>query len=70
LNRGRAPEDSQRYETFVIRLWVDGEAGFEHGEVQHVASGADFRFRDLKRAMKFIEDTAERKRERAPRASL
>ena len=43
----------KRYETFVVRLWVDSDAGFEHGEIRHIASNAQIRFRELARAVQF-----------------
>ncbi len=50
---------NKRYETFVIRLWVDSDAGFEHGEIRHVASHTGLRFRELGPAMHFMEKFAE-----------
>lgn len=50
---------NKRYETFVIRLWIDSDAGFEHGEIRHVASNAGLRFRRLGRAIVFMEKYAE-----------
>jgi hypothetical protein len=42
-----------RYETFVLRLWVEASTA-GHGEVHHVQSNASLRFNDMKRALDFI----------------
>lgn len=43
-----------RYETFVIRLWVDPAAVINHGEIRHSLSGAGRRFVRLEDAITFI----------------
>lgn len=53
----RAACAASRYETFVIRLWVDRDAVVEHGEIRHIASNHTVRFRDFERAVKFIART-------------
>ncbi len=49
-----------RYETFVIRLWVEGGAGLDHGEITHVLSGTGLRFRQVQDAARFMEQFVER----------
>ncbi len=44
-----------RYETFVIRLWIEDEAKLDHGEIRHLKSGTGVRFRRVLEAMNFIE---------------
>jgi len=46
--------DTKRYETFVLRLWVEAEGAVDHGEIRHIGSNAIGRFRDLGRAFAFI----------------
>lgn len=43
-----------RYETFVIRLWME-EMGLDHGEVRHVGSGTGRRFRQVDEALEFVQ---------------
>jgi hypothetical protein len=45
---------TKRYETFVVRLWVESEGAVDHGEIRHVGSNSIGRFRDLDRALGFI----------------
>jgi hypothetical protein len=47
---------ASRYETFVIRLWIEPEAVVEHGEIRHIKSNHTVHFRDFDRAMKFMLD--------------
>jgi hypothetical protein len=47
---------SSRYETFVIRLWIESDAVVEHGEIRHIKSNHTAHFRDFDRAMKFMFD--------------
>lgn len=49
-----------RYETFVIRLWMEDEVGLDHGEVRHVGSGAGRRFRQVHEALDFVRAIAAR----------
>lgn len=44
-----------KYETFVIRLWTEEDADYEHGEIRHVRSGTGLRFRRVQDAMMFIQ---------------
>ena len=44
-----------RYETFVIRLWVEDQAEVNHGEIRHPLSGAGRRFVRLEDAMAFMD---------------
>ena len=43
-----------RYETFVVRLWVEHDGAIEHGEIRHVGSNAAKRFREIGHALSFI----------------
>ena len=52
-----------RYETFVIRLWIEDGSGLDHGEVTHLTSGRERRFLKIEQAMKFIREMAEEKNE-------
>jgi hypothetical protein len=47
-----------RYETFVIRVWVEDEAVLDHGEVRHLTSGIGLRFRRVHEVIRFIERVA------------
>lgn len=44
-----------KYETFVIRLWTEEDADYEHGEIRHVRSGTGLRFRRVQDAVMFIQ---------------
>ncbi len=52
-----------RYQTFVVRLWVDDEGAMSHGEVRHLGSGAASRFREVHLLAEFIEQTISRRDE-------
>ena len=59
-----------RYETFVIRLWIEDGHGLDHGEVTHLTSGRERRFLKVEQAMQFIREMAEKESESgAPRDS-
>ena len=45
----------RRYETFVIRIWIDDNDEPDHGEVRHLRSGTGVRFKTPTRAAEFIE---------------
>jgi hypothetical protein len=45
---------TKRYETFVVRLWVEDEGKVEHGEIRHVGSSASAHFRETARVLAFI----------------
>lgn len=47
---------SKRYETFVVRLWVEVPGNVEHGEIRHVGSNSFTRFREVAHAITFIRD--------------
>ncbi|MEO7665457.1 MAG: hypothetical protein ABIU97_00310 [Dehalococcoidia bacterium] len=47
-----------RYETFVIRVWVDDEAILDHGEIRHLGSGMGLRFLKIPEVIRFIERVA------------
>ena len=47
---------TKRYETFVIRLWVEEKGLVEHGEIHHIGSNSTVRFRKIARALTFIRD--------------
>jgi len=49
-----------RYETFVLRLWIEDGSAVRHGEVRHVATGKELRFLRIDQAIKFIEFMARR----------
>lgn len=49
-----------RYETFVIRLWMEDDVGLDHGEVRHVGSGTGRRFRQVDEALEFVRTVASR----------
>lgn len=58
-----------RYETFVLRIWVEDSTAANHGEIRHLASGMGLRFRQVQEAMKFIERfSGEVTEERTPTA--
>ncbi len=57
MTESRTTSSARRYETFVIRLWVEDDAPFEHGEIRHVNSNHGIRFRDIDRAFDFIRST-------------
>ena len=44
-----------RYETFVIRVWIDKKQVVNHGEIRHPVSGAGRRFLRMEDAMAFID---------------
>lgn len=44
-----------RYETFVIRLWIEDESGLDHGEVSHLTTGTGLRFLQIEQALQFIQ---------------
>lgn len=54
LTPNRTVVAASRYETFVIRLWVNPDAVVEYGEIRHIASNRSVRFRDIERALTFI----------------
>ena len=43
-----------RYQTFVIRIWVDTAEESPHGLIQQVATGRSTYFRDMHKMMQFI----------------
>jgi len=47
---------TKRYETFVIRVWVEEEGLVEHGEIRHIGSSSAVRFREIERAVAFIRN--------------
>ncbi len=47
------------YDTFIVRIWSDGDDGM-HGRVSHVASQEQRDFRDLDRMVDFILETIRR----------
>jgi hypothetical protein len=49
-----------RYETFVVRLWVEDGGVVDHGEVRHLTTGTGLRFRDMDQALQFIQRMASR----------
>lgn len=51
-----------KYETFVIRLWIEGESQLRHGEIRHLPSGTEFRFQHVEEAVEFINRHALKKR--------
>ena len=56
-----------RYETFVMRVWVDNSAVVDHGEIRHTRSGAGRRFLRMDEAMAFIDRyIAEQRETRCP----
>jgi hypothetical protein len=44
-----------RYETFVIRVWIDKAAEVDHGEIHHALSGSARRFIRMKDAIEFMD---------------
>lgn len=44
-----------RYETFILRIWVEDSTDQSHGEIRHLASGMGLRLSHVEEAMKFIE---------------
>lgn len=44
-----------RYETFVIRVWIEKTATVNHGEIRHALSGAGRRFVRMEDAIAFID---------------
>lgn len=44
-----------RYETFVVRLWVEGAQAINHGEVRRLPDGLPHRFRSLDEVTDYIE---------------
>lgn len=49
-----------RYETFVIRLWMNDQASLSHGEVRHLTTGTGLRFLRVEEALEFIQRIADR----------
>lgn len=47
-----------RYETFVIRLWMEDQVGLGHGEIRHVRSGTGRHFRQVDEALEFVRGIA------------
>jgi len=45
-----------RYETFVIRVWIGREPRIDHGEIRHLATGQRVRFQQLRDAVTFMEE--------------
>lgn len=45
-----------RYQTFVIRIWVDATEDSPHGQIQQVATGRSAYFRDMHKMMRFINE--------------
>jgi hypothetical protein len=43
-----------RYETFVVRLWVEDDEVVAYGEVRHLTTSTGLRFRELDQAVRFI----------------
>ena len=43
-----------RYETFIVRLWTDGESEPVRGHIQHIASRRGVYFRDAEKLLQFI----------------
>ena len=43
-----------RYETFVIRVWIDDQSSMNHGEVRHPLTGAGRRFVRMEDALSFM----------------
>jgi hypothetical protein len=58
MRRVERTQPAGHYETFVVRLWVKAHEGVEHGEVRHLTSGAEMRFRDVRDAIEFIDHVA------------
>jgi hypothetical protein len=60
-----------RYETFVLRIWIEDSTAAGHGEIRHLASGIGLRLRHIEEAMKFIErfssESAEERTHKPPR---
>jgi hypothetical protein len=44
-----------RYETFVIRVWIENSSVVNHGEIRHPLSGSGRRFVRMQDAMAFID---------------
>lgn len=44
-----------RYETFVIRVWIEKTATVNHGEIRHALTGTGRRFLRLEDAIAFID---------------
>jgi hypothetical protein len=44
-----------RYETFVIRIWVDDSPSANHGEIRHLGTSMGLRFIEVQEALRFIE---------------
>ena len=49
-----------RYETFVIRLWIEDDSSGGHGEVRHLASGKGMLFKKREEVTHFIESIIDR----------
>ncbi len=54
-----------RYETFVVRLWMEDDSAVRHGEVRHVTTGKELRFLQMEQAFDFIESIATRQHQSA-----
>jgi len=50
-----------RYETFLVRLWIGDDDAVSHGEVKHLGSGTGSRFREVRHATSFIEETMKKR---------
>lgn len=59
FSAGPLPEGDRvmnRYETFVVRVWIEDDGtDLNHGEIRHVSSGMGVRFRELREVLKFIQ---------------
>ena len=59
LSLDRATARNEKcYETPVVRLWIDGDLGFEHGDMRYVATHGGLHFRELGRAVHFMDKLA------------
>ena len=45
-----------RYQTFVVRIWVDAAEDSLHGQIQQVATDRSTYFRDMHKLMRFINE--------------
>jgi len=59
-----------RYETFVIRVWVDNSAVVNHGEIRHPLSGVGRRFVRMQEAMAFMDRYIAEEHETPPPVAL
>ena len=60
---------ADRYETFVVRLWIEEGWGVRHGEISHLSSGTKSRIHHMRQAIDFMgkfvgvnDETSQRKR--------